>query len=86
MKLQEIEIENYKCLNNKGMPLKLNDLNILIGENDSGKTSLLEVIEIIFTQKEIKKSMFYDTNKDLLIKAKLNCVAEHILNVLNFSN
>ncbi len=53
MKIEELEVENYKCLSNKGIPLKFSDLNILIGENDSGKTSLLEVIEIIIKQKKI---------------------------------
>jgi predicted ATP-dependent endonuclease of OLD family len=34
MKIEELEIENYKCINNKGMPQKFSDLNIFIGEND----------------------------------------------------
>lgn len=79
MKIEELEIDNYKCLNNKGMPLKFTDLNILIGENDSGKTSLLEVIEIIFKQKDIKKTMFYDLKKDLLIKVKFKSFPESLL-------
>jgi predicted ATP-dependent endonuclease of OLD family len=80
MKIEELEIENYKCINNKGMPLKFSDLNIFIGENDSGKTSLLEVVEIIYKQKEVKKSMFFDTKEDLLVTTNFTQIAKSIIN------
>src|SRR5207249_652148 len=41
--LERIHIENYKCL--RDVTVDLGDFSILIGPNDSGKTSFLEVIQ-----------------------------------------
>lgn len=41
--LERIHIENYKCL--RDVTVDLGDFTILIGPNDSGKSSFLEVIE-----------------------------------------
>ena len=70
MNIHELEISNYKTLDNINMPLIFNDLNIFIGENDAGKTSLIDAIALLF-HGGMSKSMFYDINKDLIIKAKL---------------
>ena len=70
MSIHELEISNYKTLDNINMPLIFNDLNIFIGENDAGKTSLIDAIALLF-HGGMSKSMFYDINKDLIIKAKL---------------
>ena len=40
MKIYELEVSNYKSLENYGMPLRFSNLNLFIGENDSGKTAL----------------------------------------------
>ena len=45
--LERIHIENYKCL--RDVTVDLGDLTILIGPNDSGKSSFLEVIQSIGT-------------------------------------
>ena len=79
MQLYELEVSNYKCLDSKEMPLRFDSLNVLIGENDSGKTSLLEVIEIILKQREIKKSMFFNPDKVIRINAKFNNVQKEII-------
>src|SRR5438876_11780640 len=41
--LKRIHIENYKCL--RDVTVDLGDFTILIGPNDSGKSSFLEVIQ-----------------------------------------
>ncbi|MHB1422684.1 MAG: AAA family ATPase [Gemmataceae bacterium] len=41
--LQRIHIENYKCL--RDVTVDLGDFTILIGPNDSGKSSFLEVVQ-----------------------------------------
>jgi len=43
--LERIHIENYKCL--RDVTVKLGDFTILVGPNDSGKSSFLEVIQSI---------------------------------------
>lgn len=50
MKIEKIKLINYKCLQN--ILFDVNDqMNIFVGENDSGKSSLLEAIAIITTGK-----------------------------------
>ena len=46
MKLRELEISNFKSIYN--LKTKFNDLTILIGRNDSGKTAILEAIQLLF--------------------------------------
>src|SRR5438105_9840588 len=41
--LERIHIENYKCL--RDVTVDLGDFTILIGPNDSGKSSFLEIIQ-----------------------------------------
>ncbi len=41
--LNHLHIENYKCL--RDVTVELGDFTVLIGSNDSGKSSLLEVIQ-----------------------------------------
>jgi predicted ATPase len=45
MKINHIEIKNYRCL--KDVSVNLSKLNVMIGANGAGKTSLLEVFDII---------------------------------------
>jgi predicted ATPase len=43
--LERIHIENYKCL--RDVTVELGDFTILIGPNDSGKSSFLEVVQTL---------------------------------------
>jgi len=46
MYIKEITIENFKCFNGK-FNLKLNNsLNIIVGDNEAGKTTILEAIHL----------------------------------------
>lgn len=49
MKLEKLSIKNYKCLKDIDF-IKFNDLTTIIGENDSGKTSIIDFIEIMLTK------------------------------------
>jgi energy-coupling factor transporter ATP-binding protein EcfA2 len=49
MRLRNVAIENYRSLEKVSLE-GLEDLTILIGENGSGKTSLLEALELFFSQ------------------------------------
>lgn len=71
MQLYELEISNYKCLDFYGMPLRFGNLNLFIGENDAGKTALLETIQIMFGKGDIGINDFYDKTKKIRIKARL---------------
>ena len=42
MKLREISLKNFRCL--KDITIPIDDITVLIGENNSGKTALLEAL------------------------------------------
>ena len=46
MRLNKIEIKNFKCFENESIALHP-ELNVLMGNNGTGKTSLLEAFRIL---------------------------------------
>lgn len=79
MKIHELEVSNYKSLENYGMPLHFDNLNLFIGENDSGKTAMLEAIQILFGYLEVKNIDFYNPEKEIKIKARLSEVRQRFI-------
>ena len=65
MRINKIRVQNYKLLKDVCIPVN-QDLNVFVGENDAGKSTLLEVISIIASgklngyafNKQIKDNMF----------------------------
>lgn len=65
MKISKIRVQNYKLLKDVCVPTNP-DINVFVGENDAGKSTLLEVISIITSGKlngyafsrQIKDNMF----------------------------
>ena len=65
MKISKIQVQNYKSLKDVLIPINP-DINIFVGENDAGKSTILEVISIIASgklngyafSKQIKGNMF----------------------------
>lgn len=49
MKIKKINVQNYRLLNNFSLDLK-NDLSLIVGKNNCGKTSVLSVLEKIFNK------------------------------------
>ncbi|SJZ55200.1 ATP-dependent nuclease [Selenihalanaerobacter shriftii] len=70
MRMKRIEIENFRIYGSKKV-FKPNNPLILIGENDSGKSTLSYALEIFFSNYNIphKKKDFHklDTSKNILI-------------------
>ena len=74
MKISKIYVQNYKLL--KEVRVEVNpDMNVFVGENDAGKSTLLEVISIISSgklngyafNKQIKSNMFnVDVRRDYM--------------------
>ena len=76
MTINTIEIENYKGISKlKFSPKKI---NIIVGKNNTGKTSILEAINLLFYNEEIQKktmaSFFniYSKNRTITISATVN--------------
>ncbi len=51
--LKSIKIKNFRSLKNFNMEFN-SGLNVIIGENDAGKTSLIDSLKILFSKKKIE--------------------------------
>lgn len=64
-----IKVKNYKCFNSKGGGFeKILPINIIIGKNNSGKSSLIDLIKYLI-----------DTNNDFLALGRDNIKAEVVI-------
>lgn len=69
LRLSEIRIKNYRSIEN--VSLKLNDLNVLIGQNNCGKSNLLRAICIaINSNYSVTAQDIYIKNNEQLTKTK----------------
>ncbi|WP_203133159.1 ATP-binding protein, partial [Flavobacterium psychrophilum] len=63
MKINKIKIENFRLLKNFQLDLE-NELSLVIGKNNCGKTSLLAVLDKFLNQSDKTKFSFDDFNMD----------------------
>src|SRR5665213_369485 len=54
MKLKEIKLQNFRGYKNE-VSITFDDLTVLIGRNDAGKSSILDALNIFFNDAEIEK-------------------------------
>ncbi len=78
--IKQIDIKNYKCFDNESVGFNVPDgqnegsgLNILIGENGNGKTTILEAINYLTlnsfsAENKLKINDFYNFNEKILIE------------------
>ena len=64
MKLKSIKIENYKSFAEENNTLILEDLNTIIGKNESGKSNLRECLSGISLSGINDESFFQKFNKN----------------------
>ena len=50
MKLKQLKLQNFRCYKDE-VSIDLDDLVVLVGRNDSGKSSLFDALEIFFDEK-----------------------------------
>jgi putative ATP-dependent endonuclease of OLD family len=71
MYISEItEIKNYRNMTGKKMYFN-NEMNFLIGENNIGKTNILELINIVFNINRFQEKDFYDIQSPIELKFKI---------------
>jgi len=70
MRITKARIKNYKALRDIEIPLQ--NLSILIGQNDAGKTSVLNAIEAFFKGKKLKENEWNNQHKDEPIEIELS--------------
>lgn len=59
MKIDKIKVKNYRLLNDLEMTLK-DDLSLIVGKNNSGKTSLLYVLDRFLNKKKSSSPISWD--------------------------
>jgi len=74
MKFEAIQICNYKALRNVRIPLS--DFVCLIGENNSGKSTLLRAVEHFYSGAAIPSTDFYDPGSDIRIEVQFSRIGE----------
>jgi len=67
MKLREIRINNFRCLND--ISIRFDDTTVFIGENNSGKTALLDAIRIPLTRAGFGKGAIFTDYDYSMFKA-----------------
>jgi predicted ATP-dependent endonuclease of OLD family len=77
MQLTHLAVLNYKGLCNT--ECLLSDFVCVIGENNTGKSSLLQALLLFINGPKLSKAEFYDPNQDIVIIVSLNGVTEEVL-------
>lgn len=65
MYIKKLTIKNFRTFDEEGVTLQFNKgVNAIIGENNSGKSAVMDAIRIAFSTVTYKKDIFF-TNKQL---------------------
>lgn len=78
MKIEKISVKNYRLLKDFSVALE-EDLSLIIGKNNVGKTSFLTVLERFLNSSEKSKMMFDDFNVELKDELKNRVLEEQII-------
>ncbi|MEU5401085.1 AAA family ATPase [Streptomyces sp. NPDC005963] len=66
MRISHIHVQNYRGLRDLKMPIS--QFGCIIGENNAGKSSILQALDIFFSGPTLKDSDFYDKSSQLRIE------------------
>lgn len=77
MKFSHVHVQNYKGLFDTATPLS--SFVCAIGENNAGKSSLLQALLLFIKGTKLTKSEFYDPEKEILITVELTGVTADAL-------
>lgn len=77
MELREISIKNFKALRDVTIPLSR--FGCLIGENNSGKSSILQALALFFSGKNLDSSHYFDETQLIRIALTIDGIGEQDL-------
>ena len=81
MKLTNVVVANYKVL--READCRLSDFVCVVGENNAGKSTLLQAILLFINGTRLSRDDFYDPEKDILITVHLSGVTDEVLSKLD---
>lgn len=77
MKIKSLKIQNYRKMN--GSEFEFNEMrNYIVGKNNIGKTSTLNLLETLLTCKNFQPDDFADSNKSIIIEMKVKISEDEI--------
>ena len=77
-----ISIENYRSINK--INLKLGLLSPLVGQNNVGKSNILNAIQWLIKPSAIDSSYFREPNQDIIVQAEIEGLNDGLLNDILF--
>lgn len=84
MKLQHISVENYKGLANASS--KLDDFSCVIGENNAGKSTLLQSVLLLINGTKLSSHEYFDSKKEILITGVFSGLTDEVLEKIGEEN
>src|SRR4030043_1701613 len=74
MKITHLHIENYKGLREIDIPLSR--FACLIGENNTGKSSVLQAFSLFFSGSVLPKTHYFDSSRGVRIELSLSEISD----------
>lgn len=84
MKLQHISVENYKGLANASS--KLDDFSCVIGENNAGKSTLLQSVLLLINGTKLSSHEYFDPKREILITGVFSGLTDEVLEKIGEEN
>lgn len=70
MKINYVKVKNFRNFNE--FSIKLNpDLTFIIGENNLGKSNILDLLDVVFNKKGFDENDFKDVSKEIEVELTL---------------
>jgi predicted ATP-dependent endonuclease of OLD family len=80
MKIKSLTIRNFRTFDEEGISLTLKDLTTLVGENNTGKSNVLEALDLFlnFSPTKLSKESFHhdDNTKEISIEINFGMLSE----------
>jgi len=84
MKLDHIEVINYKGLAHASS--KLDDFSCVIGENNAGKSTLIQSVLLLINGSKLSSHEYFDPKKEILITGTFSGLTQNILEKIGEEN
>lgn len=80
MYLKRLDIKNFRVFDEEGVSLIFNQgVNAIIGENNSGKSSVIDAIRIAYSTVTYKKIYFFQNQIFMLMKTEQRLIMPNLM-------